>query len=304
MVQPVLRDRIRIATRDFERPKPRQRWQLSSALAMAVVAIGWITWAPLALAAGTVSVLYAGSLVNLMERGIGPAFDKASGDQFRGYAGGSKLLANQIKDKLRQGDVFISANPAVNDSLMGPANGEWVSWYVSFAQSPLVLGYNPTSRFAADFKSKPWYQVLTEPGMRVGRTDPKLDPKTLRRARCPRRVGRRDKSPAGRQATAAAPGHAASLALIDERADLRRHSGRGSRKNRFFNVEPVLGHHTLTLRTEQKADEADRTLRVGRAAQDCCGIDRFRGDLRRRPDLGNLRAGGLGRVKESDIELA
>jgi molybdate/tungstate transport system substrate-binding protein len=144
---------------------------------MAVVAIGWITWAPLALAAGTVSVLYAGSLVNLMERGIGPAFDKASGDQFRGYAGGSKLLANQIKDKLRQGDVFISANPAVNDSLMGPANGEWVSWYVSFAQSPLVLGYNPTSRFSADFKSKPWYQVLTEPGMRIGRTDPKLDPK-------------------------------------------------------------------------------------------------------------------------------
>jgi molybdate/tungstate transport system substrate-binding protein len=41
----------------------------------------------------------------------------------------------------------------------------------------VVLGYNSTSRFAADFKSKPWYQVLTEPGIRIGRTDPKLDPK-------------------------------------------------------------------------------------------------------------------------------
>jgi molybdate/tungstate transport system substrate-binding protein len=133
--------------------------------------------APAALAAGTVNVLYAGSLVNLMEHGIGPAFDKASGDQFQGYPGGSQLLANQIKGKLRQGDVFISANPAVNKSLMGPANGGWVSWYVSFAQSSLVLGYNPASRFAADFKSKPWYQVLTEPGIRIGRTDPKLDPK-------------------------------------------------------------------------------------------------------------------------------
>ena len=48
---------------------------------MVVVAIGWVGSAPLVLAAGPVSVLYAGSLVNLMEHGIGPAFDKASGDQ-------------------------------------------------------------------------------------------------------------------------------------------------------------------------------------------------------------------------------
>jgi molybdate/tungstate transport system substrate-binding protein len=133
--------------------------------------------ASVASAAGTVSVLYAGSLVNLMEHGIGPAFDQASGDRFQGYAGGSNLLANQIKGKLRQGDVFISANPKVNASLMGSANGDWVSWYISFAQSPLVIGYSSTSKFAADFKTKPWYQVLSEPGIRVGRTDPKLDPK-------------------------------------------------------------------------------------------------------------------------------
>lgn len=128
-------------------------------------------------AAGTVNVLYAGSLVNLMEHGIGPAFDKASGDQFQGYAGGSDGLAQQIKGKLRQGDVFISANPKVNDSLTGAANGDWVNWYIAFAQSPLVIGYNPSSKFAKDLKTKPWYQVLQEPGIRIGRTDPKLDPK-------------------------------------------------------------------------------------------------------------------------------
>ena len=123
------------------------------------------------------NVLYAGSLVNLMERGMGPAFDKATGNQFQGYAGGSVGLANQMKGKLRRGDVFISANPKVNANLMGAANGDWVSWYVAFAQSPLVIGYNPSSKFAADFKSKPWYQVLSEPGIKIGRTDPKLDPK-------------------------------------------------------------------------------------------------------------------------------
>jgi molybdate/tungstate transport system substrate-binding protein len=142
---------------------------LAMAASFALTASAW--------AAGTVSVLYAGSLVNLMERGIGPAFDKASGDRFQGYTGGSKQLANQIRGKLRRADVFISASPKVNDSLMGAANGSWVGWYVSFAQSPLVIGYNPSSRFAANLKSKPWYQVLLEPGIRIGRTDPKLDPK-------------------------------------------------------------------------------------------------------------------------------
>jgi molybdate/tungstate transport system substrate-binding protein len=115
--------------------------------------------------------------VNLMEHGVGPAFDKATGNQFQGYAGGSNGLANQIKGNLRQGDVFISASPQVNDSLMGAANGDWESWYIAFAQSPLVIGYNASSRFAAEFKTKPWYQVLQEPGIKIGRTDTKLDPK-------------------------------------------------------------------------------------------------------------------------------
>jgi len=126
---------------------------------------------------GTVNVLYAGSLVNLMEHGIGPGFDKASGADFRGYAGGSNKLANEIKGKLVPGDVFISANPKVNGDLMGAKNGAWVDWYVTFAQSPLVIGYNASSRFAADLRGKPWYEVLQEPGIRIGRTDPKLDPK-------------------------------------------------------------------------------------------------------------------------------
>jgi molybdate/tungstate transport system substrate-binding protein len=79
----------------------------------------------------TVSVLYAGSLVNLMERSAGPAFEQKSGDRFQGYAGGSNQVANEIKGKLRRGDL----------------------------------------------KNKSWYEVLAEPGIKVGRTDPKLDPK-------------------------------------------------------------------------------------------------------------------------------
>ena len=123
-----------------------------------------------------VRVLYAGSLVNLMEHGIGPAFD-GTGGRFRGYAGGSIQLAHEIAGRLIPGDVFISANPAVNQQLTGAAHGDWVDWFITFAQSPLVIGYEPQGHFAKDFASKPWYEVLQQPGIRLGRTDPRLDPK-------------------------------------------------------------------------------------------------------------------------------
>src|SRR5262249_54199340 len=126
---------------------------------------------------GPVDVLYAGSLVNVMEKQIGPAFHAATGYTFQGFSAGSAALAPPIKGKGRQGDVFVSASPSVNKTLMGPSNGDWVSWYVTFANSPLVIGYNPHSKFAADLKAKPWYEVITEPGFLIGRTDPKTDPK-------------------------------------------------------------------------------------------------------------------------------
>jgi molybdate/tungstate transport system substrate-binding protein len=143
--------------------------KLATVLLIATAVSAW--------AVDTVNVLYAGSLVNLMERSVGPAFDQKSGDRFQGYAGGSNKVANEIKGLLRRGDVFVSANPKVNDQLMGQTNGNWVQWYVTFAESPLTIGYNPASRFANDLKNKPWYEALAEPGLKLGRTDPKLDPK-------------------------------------------------------------------------------------------------------------------------------
>jgi len=147
------------------------------ALVLGLGLVAGITSPPAGAAGGPVSVLYAGSLVNIMEHVVGPAFSSASGYQYQGYGAGSGAVANQIKGKLRQGDVFISAVPSVNDTLMGQANGDWVRWYTSFATAPLVIGYNPQSAFAADLKSSAWYGVMTRPGFRLGRTDPKLDPK-------------------------------------------------------------------------------------------------------------------------------
>jgi molybdate/tungstate transport system substrate-binding protein len=112
-----------------------------------------------------------------MEKQIGPAFNTATGYTFTGDSADSGSLATQIKSGVQQGDVFISASPTVNTTLEGTANGNWVSWYASWASSPLVLGYNPSSKFAQDLQTKPWYQVLSEPGILIGRTDPTTDPK-------------------------------------------------------------------------------------------------------------------------------
>jgi molybdate/tungstate transport system substrate-binding protein len=128
-------------------------------------------------AAGPVKVAYAASLANLMEHDLGPAFDKATGGDFQGTAAGSTQLVSQIKGKVKQADVFISASTDANTGLIGDANGGWESWYAAFATAPLVIAYNPHSKFAADLKSKPWNQVITESGFTMGSTDPKLDPK-------------------------------------------------------------------------------------------------------------------------------
>jgi molybdate/tungstate transport system substrate-binding protein len=72
----------------------------------------------------------------------------------------------QIKEGSLVGDVFISADPKMNAALSGPTNGDRVKWYVTFAESPLVLGVSPSSRFAAEVKRKPWDEVLKQPGPR------------------------------------------------------------------------------------------------------------------------------------------
>jgi molybdate/tungstate transport system substrate-binding protein len=125
-----------------------------------------------------VAVIYAGSLSKLMEDDLGPAFERADGYTFTGYGGGSGEDAKEIKGKVRTVDVFVSASAEADKQLEGSAGGNWVSWYSKFATTPLVLGYNPNSKFGEELAhGKPWYEVLTQPGIRVGRTDPKLDPK-------------------------------------------------------------------------------------------------------------------------------
>ncbi len=126
---------------------------------------------------GSVAVLYAGSLLDVMTSQIAPAFHRATGYTVSGFANGSNALVSEIKGGTEVADVFISASPSLNAQLEGTKNGNWVSSYRTLGHSALVLGYNPASRFAPALRREPWYDVVGQPGFLLGRTDPATDPK-------------------------------------------------------------------------------------------------------------------------------
>jgi molybdate/tungstate transport system substrate-binding protein len=220
-----------------------------------------------------VNVLYAGSLVNLMERSVGPAFEQKSSHRFQGYAGGSNKIANEIKGKLRRGDIFISANLKVDDQLMGQANGNWVQWYIAFAESPVVIGYNPASQFVNDLKSKPWYEVLVEPGLKLGRTDPKLDPKGAFTVDLLKRAETFYGKPDLAQQIIGAPDNPAQV-LPEETLVGRLQSGQLD-VGFFYSTEASDANISTIRLPEEIAPKAHYTVTILRDAPNPAGAERF-----------------------------
>jgi len=128
-----------------------------------------------------ISVMYAGSLVNVFENEIKLAFQNLTGYNFIGEAKGSVQISNMILDGFRKPDVFVSADTTPIERLINH-NPPLANWLVKFGSAELVIAYNPKSPFASDLlkASKgeiPWYKVLEKKGLKFGRTDPELDPK-------------------------------------------------------------------------------------------------------------------------------
>jgi len=137
--------------------------------------------------AGKVFVMYAGSLVKIFEQDLGPVFQNKTGYTYTGEGRGSLQIANMILDGQRRPDVFVSAgtlpiNKLINSTGSVASKSPIAHGLSKFASAEMVIAYSPISKFHADLeKAKkglvPWYQVLSEPGFKFGRTDPDLDPK-------------------------------------------------------------------------------------------------------------------------------
>jgi molybdate/tungstate transport system substrate-binding protein len=126
---------------------------------------------------GTVELLSAGSLTKLISTSLSAAFTASTGYTITDVHAGSTALVTDIKNGVNKADVFWSASPTADQKLQGTANGTWVKWYISFATSTLVLGYNPQSKFANTIVNNPWWMEVAKPGFLLGRTNPVTDPK-------------------------------------------------------------------------------------------------------------------------------
>jgi molybdate/tungstate transport system substrate-binding protein len=128
-----------------------------------------------------VFVMYAGSLANIFENVIGPEFQSESEYTYIGEGKGSVQVANLIKDGFRTPDVFVSAGTSPVLMLMNntPPIAEWL---VEFGSAEIVIAYSTTSPYFDDLEKArkgeiSWYNIVSQDGFKLGRTDPELDPK-------------------------------------------------------------------------------------------------------------------------------
>jgi molybdate/tungstate transport system substrate-binding protein len=129
---------------------------------------------------GTVNVAAASSLSYLSEKVISPSFTKAEGYKYTGTYNASGDLESDIASGEITPNVFESVG---GDNIM-PLEPKFTKWYVQYAGNSMVLAYNPNSKYASQFKafadgSKPLsglFTLLETPGLKLGRTDPNIDP--------------------------------------------------------------------------------------------------------------------------------
>ena len=135
-----------------------------------------------------VIIYHAGSL-NAEFDSLGEAFTKLTGIRVTHRGMGSVEAARRVTVGREPCDIYASADFMTIDAFMKPVYADYT---ILFAQSRVVLAYTPASRNAAsiaDPKSPAfappgsvpnaaanWYTYLTQPGVRIGGSDPSADP--------------------------------------------------------------------------------------------------------------------------------
>jgi molybdate/tungstate transport system substrate-binding protein len=129
---------------------------------------------------GTVNVAYASSIQYLNEKIVGPAFTKDEGYTYSGRGGAS----GELESNIASGEISPNVFESVGGDNITPLEPKFTTWYIQYASTQIVVAYNPSSKYASDFKayangSKPLsglFTLMQTPGFKLGRTDPNIDP--------------------------------------------------------------------------------------------------------------------------------
>jgi len=92
--------------------------------------------------------------------------------------GGSVKMAKQITALHQPADVLAVADyNVIPQQLYGKDGGQvYANWYAGFASNAITFVYTDKSKGAAKINSGNWYQILAEPGVEIGRSNPDTDP--------------------------------------------------------------------------------------------------------------------------------
>lgn len=123
-------------------------------------------------------VAYAGSMGSMMEGPVKSAAAQNLRLDMHGRAQGSSALAQLIVGGNIRPDVFMPVTPGPMLTVLRAGRAEAAE---PIAKTEMVIAYNPRSRFASRFDAARqgktnWWEILQEPELRFGRTDPVTDP--------------------------------------------------------------------------------------------------------------------------------
>ena len=88
-------------------------------------------------------------------------------------AAGSRSCARKISDLGRECDVMASADYTVINNLL---ISEHASWNIRFASNEMAIVYTEDSKRHGEIDAGNWHEVLLDPEVTFGRSDPDADP--------------------------------------------------------------------------------------------------------------------------------
>ncbi|MBE3555547.1 MAG: tungstate ABC transporter substrate-binding protein WtpA [Firmicutes bacterium] len=122
---------------------------------------------------GTLRIFAAGSLGTPFKQ-IDAAFSKEHPHvNIQLQTAGSVLTVKKVTEQHQPADVVAVADYSVIPQLMMPT---YTDWYIEFANNQISIAYTDKSKGADQITPQNWYQILSQPGVKIGRSNPDTDP--------------------------------------------------------------------------------------------------------------------------------
>lgn len=88
-------------------------------------------------------------------------------------ASGSRAAARKISEIGKKADVMASADYKVIDNLLVPKDAKFNA---QFATNEMAIAFTPDSKYANEINSENWPEVFLRDGVKVGHSNPNMDP--------------------------------------------------------------------------------------------------------------------------------